>query len=181
MMLSELGKEKELEDLLEYADQRLQPTWENGGLHYPRNDDLVNEEWNLLHVDPLYGNAGIGYARLNVENGQKKMWESPWTLDLLAGRPWVDGLNYADGIDFLRAFWNEEKAAMVVTMRSSSTQVRKVSVVARHLPAGQWAAYVDGRLTESSDLIYRGDFAVRVSVGEKDTDLIVQLATQIPG
>jgi hypothetical protein len=70
---------------------------------------------------------------------------------------------------------------MVVTMRSSSTQVRKVSVVARNLPAGQWAAYMDGRLTESSDLIYRGDFAVRVSVGEKDTGLIVQLATQVPG
>jgi hypothetical protein len=65
---------------------------------------LVDEEWNLLHVDPLSGNAGIGYARLEVENGQKKMWESPRTSDLLAGRPWVDGLNYADGIDFLRAF-----------------------------------------------------------------------------
>ena len=73
MMLSELGKTKELNDLLEYADEHLQPTWEQGGLFYPRNDQLADEDWNLLHVEPHSGNSGIAYSRLNVEDGQKKI------------------------------------------------------------------------------------------------------------
>ncbi|PGH28033.1 hypothetical protein AJ80_00288 [Polytolypa hystricis UAMH7299] len=83
----------ELDALLSYADSRFHPTWENGGLYYPRQDQVTNEigEWTI--VDPFSGNAAIGYARLNVEDGQKKMWENPWTRKVLSERPWVDGLD----------------------------------------------------------------------------------------
>jgi len=36
--LSELGKTTELDGILTYADKHLVPTWEDGGLFYPRND-----------------------------------------------------------------------------------------------------------------------------------------------
>ncbi|OJD26917.1 hypothetical protein ACJ73_01694 [Blastomyces percursus] len=75
---------------------------EKRGLYYPRQDTVLNEvgEWTFL--DPFSGNATIGYARLNVEDGQRKMWETPWTTEVLAGRPWADGLDLGHGVDCLR-------------------------------------------------------------------------------
>ncbi len=40
--LSELGR-SELDGLLKYADEHLQPTWEKGGLYYERNDEPYDE------------------------------------------------------------------------------------------------------------------------------------------
>ncbi|KAH8800181.1 hypothetical protein F5884DRAFT_809566, partial [Xylogone sp. PMI_703] len=62
--LSEVGRTQELESLLRYVDVHQKPSWENGGLYYPRLDELVDHEGNLVRMDPLTGNAGIGYARL---------------------------------------------------------------------------------------------------------------------
>jgi hypothetical protein len=62
---------------LAYADENLDPVWEKGGLYYPRNDKLENGEPKWTHMDPFSGNAAIGYSRLNVRDGQKKMWDRP--------------------------------------------------------------------------------------------------------
>jgi hypothetical protein len=148
MMLSELGKKQELEDLLEYADERLCPTWENGGLYYPRNDQLLDDEYNMVHMEPHSGNSGIGYARLNVEDGQKKMFEEPWTREVLAKRPYVDGVGFADGVDFLRGIWDEQARAMVLTLKSWSGEARNVRLLIKGLPVGDWAIYVDGKLKD---------------------------------
>lgn len=75
--LSELGKTTELDGLLKYADEHFQPTWGRGGLYYPRNDLAMDEQENWTHMDPFSGSAAIEYARLNVLDGQKKMWERP--------------------------------------------------------------------------------------------------------
>jgi hypothetical protein len=85
--LSEMGRTTELQGLLDFADRNLRPTWENGGLFYPRNDTRIDEsgEWALM--DPFSGNAAIGYARLNVTDGQKKMWDKPLTRDFPATQP----------------------------------------------------------------------------------------------
>ncbi|KAJ5368782.1 uncharacterized protein N7496_008542 [Penicillium cataractarum] len=99
--LSELGKTTELDGLLAYADKHLQPTWENGGLYYPRNDIATDEEGHWTHMDPFSGNSAIGYARLNVENGQKIMMHAPWTKETLVDRPFVDGLDLSQGMDCL--------------------------------------------------------------------------------
>ena len=174
MMLSELGKKDELTDLLECADEKLQPTWENGGLYYPRNDKLVDDDWNLTHVEPLSGNSGIGYARLNIEDGQKIMWENPWTSSFLAERPWIDGPAFADDVDFLRGTWDEKANALIVTMRLWRGGPRRISVTARNLSAGRWAAYVNGACVGSMVLDGPGDFTGEVTLGEEDTDVIFQ-------
>lgn len=174
MMLSELGKKKQLDDLLEYADERLQPTWENGGLFYPRNDQLVDKDWNLTHVEPMSGNSGIAYSRLNVEDGQKKMWEHPWTRDILAKRPWLDGATFADGVNFSRGIWDEEKQILVVTVQLWKGPSRRVPVAVRNLPAGQWNAFVDGQLASSKSLAEGGDLEVELNVDEMETNLIVE-------
>lgn len=49
--LAELGKEAELNGLLQYAGNCLRPTWEKGGLFYPRND-VQSEKEADAHMDP---------------------------------------------------------------------------------------------------------------------------------
>ena len=171
MMLSELGKKKELSDLLEYADARLHPTWEKGGLYYPRNDALLDDEHNYIHMEPHSGNSGIAYARLNVEDGQKKMWEKPWTSEILASRPFVDGVGFADGVDFLRGSWDEIVRAMIITLKSWSAEAHSISMEVKNLPKGNWAVYVNGGLKDTAK--DAESVAITEKVGADEVDIVV--------
>ncbi|KIW42237.1 uncharacterized protein PV06_05801 [Exophiala oligosperma] len=172
-MLSELGKDKELDDLLEYADSRLNPTWENGGLYYPRNDAVMDEDGNLVHMEPHSGNSGIGYSRLNVKDGQKMMWEQPWTREILAKRPFVDDVGFADGVDFLRGAWDAEAHAMVVTLKSWTGQDTEVSFSVKNLERGDWAVYVNGELQQTTTVKGSESVGVTVTAGNDEVDVVV--------
>lgn len=175
MMLSELGKRKELDDLLEYADEYLSPTWENGGLYYPRNGKLCDDDWNLTHIEPHSGNSGIGYARLNVPNGQKTMWEQPWTRDVLNSRPWLDGDGIEDDLDFLRGIWDTEQKAMIFTVRRWRGDDKDATFVMMNAQVGtHWAIYSNGLLKEVQETSKDGKIEIRESVGHEDVDIIVQ-------
>jgi hypothetical protein len=139
--LSELGKTTELDGLLTYIDNHLRPTWENGGLYYPRNDEPTDAEGRWTHMDPFSGNSAIGYARLNVENGQKNMWDFPWTREDLASRPWVDGIDFSQGVDCLRGTWVHRVCAMLITLREWAFRAMRVAFEVRNLPEGRWAIY----------------------------------------
>ncbi|CAI7678029.1 unnamed protein product [Penicillium pancosmium] len=112
--LSELGKTTELDGLLKYAD----------------------EQGNWTHMDPFSGNAAIGYAGLNVPDGQKKMWERPWTGDNIAKIPWVDGLDFSSGVDCLRGTWDEASQALIITSLEWSGESARVQFTAKTLPGG---------------------------------------------
>ena len=85
MALRAREKRNELTGLLAYIDTHLHPSWENGGLYYPRHDKLTDENGDWAHTDPFTGNAAIGYARLDVRDGRKWMWERPWTREVFGG------------------------------------------------------------------------------------------------
>ena len=174
MMLSEVGEAQQLQDLLEYADEKLQPTWENGGLYYPRNDTLTDEHWNLTHVEPLSGNSGIGYARLNIEDGQRKIWQQPWTKQALESRPWIDGVSLADGVDFLRGVWDQDNQALIVTLRSWTGRELKINMVVQNLSQGCWTAFIDGREASTTSLDKPDQLTIEVCVGGSETDIIVE-------
>lgn len=176
MMLSELGKKKELNDLMEYADSHLNPTWEKGGLFYPRNDQLVDQDWHLTHMEPHSGNSGMAYARLNVQNGQVKMWEQPWTREVLSSRPWVDGVSLADDVDFLRGTWDADVRAMIVTVKRWQGEPRAFKMCLRDLPSGHWAVYVQGKLRDTRELSKGGDLEIGETVGTDEVDIVVQAA-----
>lgn len=114
------GERDVVTGLLKHADAYLNPTWERGGLFYPRKDGtLQDDKGNWVAMDVYTGNAAIAYGRLNVRDGQKKMWEKPWTKDgHHAAYPYVEGVDLSSGVDFLRGEWNEEVGAFVVTMRT---------------------------------------------------------------
>lgn len=116
--VSEVGDPKTLSGLLKHADTFMNPTWKRGGLYYSRNYDMCDKDGNWTLVDPYTGNGAIGYARLNVYDGQKKMWEKPWTAEDFASRPFVDGVDLSGSVDFLRGAWDPESGAMVVTLRT---------------------------------------------------------------
>jgi len=175
--LSELGRTTELDGLLRYADERLNPTWEHGGLFYPRHDVPVSPDMDWTHMDPFSGNAAIGYARLNVKDGQRAMWEQPWTPTSLAEKPWIDGLDgLADGVDFLRGTWDAEVKALIVTARSWNGRNRSISLVARNLEEGTWSVYVGEEVTKVVMVEgregRRGDLTVEVEVGGDEVDIV---------
>lgn len=171
--LSELGKTSELDALLRYADERLHPTWENGGLFYPRHDELMNEdlEWTLM--DPFTGNAAIGYARLNVADGQKKMYETPWTFEDLASRPWIDGVDLASGVDFLRGTWDYERSCLILTMRTWDGRKRKITTTIRNLSEGLWKVYENGEIIRESTLKQRGEMDLSLDVDGDELDVVL--------
>lgn len=75
---SEMGDEPNLAGLLAHADRYLNPTWRDGGLHYPRNDTPTDAEGNRTEIEPMSGNVLLGYARLNVPDGLWGLYNQPW-------------------------------------------------------------------------------------------------------
>ncbi|KAJ9615247.1 hypothetical protein H2200_001321 [Cladophialophora chaetospira] len=181
--LSELGQTELLDGLLAYADENLNPTWENGGLYYPRNDtpfvfadkeDIEGVKWT--HISPFCGNAAIGYSRLNVKDGQRVMYEKPWTREHLASTPYIDGLDSFSsehGVSVLRGFWDEENQALILTIKGWDfdgklcPEAVSVEPAARNLQAGTWAAYVDGKLFASAEIKGLPEEVLRIKVEVK--------------
>ncbi|KAK5711425.1 hypothetical protein LTR15_012498 [Elasticomyces elasticus] len=173
MWLSELGQSTQIAGLLEFVDEKLKPTWEKGGLYYPRNDEAFDEDMEWTHMDPFTGNAAIAYARLNVEDGQKLMWEKPWTSEVLSKRPYVDEVELGQGVDFLRGEWDEGAKAVVVTMRSWDGKVRSVRLVVKNLEVGEWVVWIDGISVRSESVGKKGEIEVIVQVGGEEVDVVV--------
>ncbi|KAL8707159.1 MAG: hypothetical protein Q9220_007771 [cf. Caloplaca sp. 1 TL-2023] len=175
--LSEVGGPADLDPLLRHADQFLRPSWHKGGLYYAR-DDATRAKWdddgNYLHMEPYSGNAAIGYARLNVQDGQKKMFDQPWTKEEVLERPCVEGVGLESGVDFLRGVWLEEKRCMVLGLRSWDGNQRELEVVVKMVPAGRYGTYVDGKLKGVDTMEVKGkDISFKVSVGATDVDVVV--------
>ncbi|PPJ60494.1 hypothetical protein CBER1_03221 [Cercospora berteroae] len=138
--------------LLRHADKSLNPTWDKGGLFYPRNETSTDEYGNWKLVELYTGNAAIAYARLNVTDGQKKMWEKPWSTEHFSAFPYIDGITFASGVDFLRCTWDTDKEAFVLTMRTWDGSRKIVQLQVKNLPAGRYGTYRDGKLVREQDL-----------------------------
>lgn len=172
--LSELGKDTELNGLLAYADANLNPTWENGGLYYPRNDIPVDDDWKWTQMDAFTGNAAIAYSRLNVADGQKKMWDRPWTREYLDNRPWIDGLDLSQDIDCLRGVWEEAAKAIIVTLKTWNGKPAQANLIAKNLEVGTWAVYEQGKLSAIHELSKKMDIHATISVeARKETDIVI--------
>ncbi len=171
--ISEMGDKSTLDGILTHADKFLAPTWERGGLYYPRSTKLSDEDGNWTMCDPFTGNGAIGYARLNVPGGQRKMWEKAWTPADVAEAPFVDGIDLSSGVDFSRGVWMPERGALVITMRRwNEATIRyapfyldivdidclsRLQLLCRNLPTGTYGVYVNGNLSETRRVDVRSD------------------------
>lgn len=118
MWVSELGDRSLLDGMLSYADATLNPTWEEGGLFYPTKRSATPFDYRSPDIDAVTGNAGIAYGRLNVFDGQHKMYENPWTDEHFATYPFVTNVDLSSDVDFLRGNWDVDLKALAVTLRS---------------------------------------------------------------
>ncbi|KAL2835927.1 hypothetical protein BJY01DRAFT_238490 [Aspergillus pseudoustus] len=176
--LSELGKTTEVGGLLEYADTHLHPTWENGGLYYPRNDQATDDEARWTHMDPFTGNAAIGYARLNVEDGMKKIFDKPWTRETIASSPYVDGLGLSQGVDCLRGVWDADRKALIITVREwAGKQKTRVDFLVKNLPAGAYTVDTSNGDSQRHEVNQGGQLAAGATVSAKEEVDIVVSAT----
>lgn len=172
--VSEVGNKATLEGLLTHADKFMNPTWRNGGLYYPRNDQETDKYGNRVAVEPFTGNAAIGYARLNVFDGQRKMWLEPWTAEQVSGSPFVDGVDLASGVDFLRGSWDKIHNSMVVTMRSWDSERKKIQPRFCNLEPGNYGVYLNGKLTESKRIETREDLVeLQLEVDGVEIDVVL--------
>ncbi len=172
--VSEVGSEGDLHGLLRHAEEYLQPSWSNGGLYYTRNDAFYDDHGNYVHMEPFTGNAAIGYARLNVKYGQKKMWDLPWTKAVLEARSWIDGIGLEQGIDYLRGSWDDDKKMMIATFRSWDDKKVTIRPTARNLPTGTYGVYLDGELIQTELVGSNEDgITIEIEVGGDEVDLII--------
>ena len=75
---SEMGDEHTRDGILAYVDKHMDRAYRDGGLYYPRNDNLYDDDGHYVEVDPIEGNVLYAYARLNVADGLWKLYNEPW-------------------------------------------------------------------------------------------------------
>jgi hypothetical protein len=110
---SEVGDEESLTKFLKYADEYLQPVWNNGSYYYPRNDEPQDEFGNFTSMDPHTGNALLAYARLNVPHGMKKLYQGPLD-DRHFSDPFLSEISR--GHEVRRAWYERAKQSLVLTL-----------------------------------------------------------------
>ncbi|MDS7595440.1 hypothetical protein [Agrobacterium tumefaciens] len=139
---SEMGDEETLSGLLEYADRYLSPTWQNGGLYYPRDDRESDAFGNRLLVEPQTGNVLLGYARLNIPDGLWKLYNEPWSKKRFAQPALREA---ADDLDVEVAYFDEHERTLHLRMGRNSK--RRASGELGIGPIGnssRWALGCDG-------------------------------------
>jgi hypothetical protein len=171
--LSEIAGPAGIDPLLKHADMYLNPSWSKGGLYYARHDAGWDEEGNYICVEPYTGNSALGYARLNIKDGQKKMWEEAWTAKDVEQRPWIDGVQLSQNVDVLRGGWDGEKQAMMATFRTWNGDQVKVVPVAKNLPYGMYGVYLNGDLQHTANVTHGSeDIAVELTLAADEVDLV---------
>jgi hypothetical protein len=148
MLMAEVG-DPDLEALLDHVDAHMQPTWERGGLFYPRNDRLYDDDGHFVAVQPTAGNGNYGYSRLTVENGLADLFGTPLTREHFES-PQLTGANR--DLDVLRARWLDDRGALVLTVRPWGDPVPDAALSLTNVVGrGDWSVSIDGVEIGASD------------------------------
>ncbi len=165
--LSEIGDER-VHGLLAHADRFMNPTWERGGLYYPRNDTSYDGDGHMTYVEPLTGNALLGYARLNVPDGMWALYHRPWTPAHFS-QPRLVGM--AGELDVRRGFYHSDSRTLFLTLRGREGAVVDAVLHIAGLPIGRpWTLYRDGA---------PADEGTGAADGELRLDLEISLETTL--
>lgn len=154
---SEIGDQQVLDGLLRHADRYMQPTYERGGLYYPRNDKSWDEEGNMTYVDPLTGNVLIAYARLNVPHGLKKLYEQPFGAAHFAAPALVA---MAPRVDVLRALFTVDRQLQLSVRGRTAVPAATTLTISNVDPGASWVLLRDGAPVASSDRMAGAGVAV---------------------
>lgn len=162
---SEIGDQEVLDGLLLHANRYMKPTYERGGLYYPRNDSSWDEDGNMTYVDPLTGNVLIAYARLNVPQGLMKLYEQPFAPAHFAAPALVA---MAPRVDVLRALFTDQRQ-LQLSVRGRAAEPGATTLTISNVEAGQaWMLLRDGEPVARSDATLTPDIAV-----EREGDTLI--------
>lgn len=131
-LAAEVGDASTTRAMLAYADKHWKPTWANGGLYYPRNDEFFppsraaaggpseqsSERFVSPRVNTLTGNALLALARINVKDGFYDIFNTPWTAEHFK-QPFLADVPYPR-VQVSRAVYDTQKKALVATLRPAS-------------------------------------------------------------
>ncbi|KAF6788484.1 hypothetical protein CSOJ01_14997 [Colletotrichum sojae] len=170
---SELGDRGALDGMLAYADDALGPRWEDGGLFYPAREG-EQFDYEAPGVDVLTGNAAVAYARLNIPDGQRNMYENPWGEEHFATAPFMEGVEMSSGVDFLRGSWDGEVGALAVTVRSWDGTKKCIQPSFRGLPDGRYGVYENGVLRRRAEVRGRdSSIVLDLEVSGEELDVVI--------
>jgi len=165
-LAAETGDRETAQAMLAYADRQWSPTWVDGGLHYPRNDDYESasgrgysdrERFSSPRVNTLTGNALLGLARMNAGEGLFKMFERPWSHEHFR-QPYITGVAYPQ-IQVTRAIYDDAKGALVVRLHAAQASTARLSVH-QLVASADYAVLVNGSLAgrvQSGRAVSAGD------------------------
>jgi hypothetical protein len=132
---SEMGDTETLRGLLAHADRYMRPTWRDGGLYYPRNDERTDADGKRTEMEPITGNVLLAYARLNVPNGLWTMYNQPWDRRHFT-EPALTVV--APDVDVTRAYFDRERRELVFTLHRDAGTGNGTVVLSNIDDTGQW-------------------------------------------
>ena len=138
--VAEMGDEPTLQGLLAHADRFMRPTWSQGGLYYPRNDEPEDSFGNRTLVEPHTGNVLLAYARLNVSDGLYRLYNDQLDSDFFT-RPALTEVGA--NVDLHSAYFRENTLRFRMSQRSPGDAVVVIGRTAGH---GAWTLECNGRV-----------------------------------
>jgi hypothetical protein len=165
---SELGDTETVEGILGYADLILNAAWQDGGYYYKRRDANFDENGYYIGMDAMGGNALLHYARLNVKDGLKKLFDGPLD-DAHFEQPAL--IDLPDDLDIRRAIFDADRDALALTLGALPVG-RKVRLDIR-APAGADLPIVLKDGVELEDAIERTAAGLSVELHHHDRSTLV--------
>ncbi|KAL2674257.1 hypothetical protein Neosp_012708 [[Neocosmospora] mangrovei] len=143
-LAAEVGDKETLDGLLGFVDDRLSPRYQNGGLMYPRNDTMFDDEGNYVLSSPIQSNALFPLARLNVQNGFERLYKHPWgpKNSQHYAEPALTEVDFA--IDIYRAVYIAEKRTLLFDVAAFEAGAKGLVGLSRVFGRGNWVLYKDG-------------------------------------
>jgi hypothetical protein len=139
---SEVGDTDTLQRLLAYADQFLNPLWQDGAYFYQRRDGWFDQDGRLSAMDPHTGNALLAYARLNVPDGLRKLYAKPWDESHF-GEPAL--IDMPDDLDVYGARYEADSASLWLNVRCGGNTGHAAKIgIANVWNRGDWSLRLDG-------------------------------------
>ncbi|MDH7795764.1 hypothetical protein QBC99_001827 [Beijerinckia sp. GAS462] len=146
---SEVGDRDTLDSLLGYADQCLTPEWDDGAFYYRRRDGWFDAQGRLAAMDPHTGNVLLGYARLNVPDGLRQLYDNPWG-DAHFAEPALTDM--PEGLDLRAARYDSTAAKLLIVGRRGRSRSGPIALAFANVwGRGDWTLHIDGALFSRGD------------------------------
>lgn len=135
---TEMGDDKTLQGMLEYADRHFAPRIQNGGLTFPRNDTVYDENGKLVLSHPIQGNSLLPLALLNVPNGLQKLYSQPWGRENSEHytEPALTEVDFS--VDVYRAVYVSEERTLLFDLAATEPDTKSSVVLSRIFGRGDW-------------------------------------------